>query len=939
MGSIPTKLGKSLILDCRSVKRFTPADEIRPLRNNFTVAMSHHHGPLIGCVGDVMRSLFLLGFLCGLASCYDLPQIDGLDVDTIHNDPNGTDLTDRQWRRIEPVAITADSPPGNGLLKVARPGGTVMAIPIQETRFDVRVSGTVAETTVTQVFMNPFDDFIEAVYVFPLPNDGAVDAYGITIGDRLIHGVMKEREEARQIYEQARAEGRNAGLLEQERPNIFTQSIANIGPDQIIIATIHIVQPLRLDEGMYSFALPTTVGPRFMPGESIGRQGDGWSPDTDRVPDASRVSPQYLPKGQRSGHDLIVDVSIDAGMKVRTLESTSHPIEVYEEGNQQLVRLADDEAIPNKDFVLRWTLATDLPQAALLTQEDEEGTWFTLTLQPPVAVEPVDTVARELIFVVDNSCSMSGAPMQAAKDAMRMVLKEMNPNDSFMVMRFSESASSLAAEPLPNTSANLKRGLEYVDAMRGMGGTHMLAGIEAALGFPSDPQRIRFVLFLTDGYIGNEKEIFASIDANLGATRLFALGVGSSVNRFLLDGMAREGRGAVTYLGLDDDPSEVVDSFYQRIAYPVLADVALEWGDLPVVDVVPERIPDLFVGQPVTVYGRLEGGGSGTISLNGRLGREFVSLPVDVDLAGDGMGSGLRSMWARMRVDDLTQDPFLRWAAPSVQREVKEEVIEIALAHSVMTEYTAFVAVDEQVVINPDGSQQKVAVAVDMPYGVSHDAIFGVDETSKESSRQITNGSAGAMGIRRRGTTHGGGGYSPPAKPTTTSPRPQITSLSDGDRSTAPVAAVGRTAPSAPMAVDEMSGRSTDIAEDVSRREAQTNQEAVHTPTLTVTDIRRSSGGADAYALTQLQLALESLEPRILRCLVGSLVGSSNIATIEIELTLKPDGSVDAVSLKGRKGISETGMSCLIDRIDAIGVSPGLVIESSTIRLTLEYRH
>jgi Ca-activated chloride channel family protein len=414
--------------------------------------------------------------------------------------------------------------------------------------------------------------------------------------------------------------------------------------------------------------------------------------------------------------------------------------------------------------VLSWSLEGEDPRAQVIAQEVGGQGYFTLSVQPPAAPPAAAPIGRDLIFVVDTSCSMSGLPMETAKDAMRLALDNFRPNDDFQVIRFSQSASSLSRNPLPATAANIARGQGFIDRFHGSGGTEMLSGIRAALTMdsPDTTQRMRVVLFLTDGYIGNERDIFGEIQQHLGSSRLFSLGVGSSVNRYLLNGMARMGRGAVTYMGPGEEPDDVVRRFYERIAHPVVTDLEIDWGELAVNELVPARIPDLFLGQPITVFGRYDGRLQGRIEVRGKLGGQTLRLPIEIE-PGDAQVEGrvLSSMWARGRITELLEHPHRELHLPPEEDPFALEVIELALDHSVMTQYTSFVAVDSQRVVDDDGNCRTIEVPVEMPAGVSYRGFE--QEIQAGGSLGSLGGSvgfgAGGLGTRGSGMAGGGSGY------------------------------------------------------------------------------------------------------------------------------------------------------------------------------------
>ncbi len=614
---------------------------------------------------------------------------------------------------------------GQGCLRVPVPDNPDLGfidLPLKHTEVDVRISGFIARVNVTQQFQNTQNRTLEAVYVFPLPDNSAVDAMTMRIGETVIKGIIKKREEAQQIYNQARANGQTAALLTQERPNIFTQAVANILPGDTIDITISYVQDLKYDDGGYELNFPMVVGPRFIPGQPTGRSGGGWSPDTDRVPDASRITPPVLRPGTRSGHDIAITVHLDAGVPVIDLRSPSHTIDKrWITDHEATVELDTADSIPNKDFILRYDVAGDLPASSILTHADERGGFFSLMIQPQGEFDITEVTAKEMVFVVDCSGSMSGAPMAQAKALMRKAIQEMNPRDSFQIIRFSSSASQFSPHPVPNTRANVRHGLSYINAMSGGGGTQMIEGIKAALDYPVSRDRIRIVLFLTDGYIGNETEILAAIEKKLNGARLFSLGVGSSVNHYLLDRMSEAGRGFVQYVRPDEGTETPVSLFYDRIRNPLITDIRIDWNGLDIHDVYPPMIPDLFSAQPVIIHGRYTRPGYGTVTIHGNFNGAAWSQEIELDLPEDEPENDvLAPLWARTRIKDLMAR-MVRGSRP----DIVTEITDLALKYRLMSQYTAFVAVTEEVRRDPNGTLHTVHVPVEMPEMVEYEGVFG----------------------------------------------------------------------------------------------------------------------------------------------------------------------------------------------------------------------
>ena len=658
----------------------------------------------------------------------------------------------------EATPLDPASPLVEGRMAV-RKGDAWLGLPLRETRYDTVIVGNMAETSVVQVFHNPLPDRLEALYNFPLPSDAAVDDYWIRVDGREIRGVMKSRDDARKTYEAARDAGQSAALLEQNRPNIFAQAVANIPPGGTIEVEMHVVQPLRRESGRYTLLLPITVGPRYSPGAPVDAAGN-----TTQVPDAGKINSPQLGKGLVSCSPVDIQVAIEAGLPISDLRSKYHALTVERAGDVTRLELARGQARPNRDFQLSWRLAGLEPRARLMAQKTGEGDgYFTLTVEPPQAYAQDQARPRELVFALDTSGSMQGAPMDTAVAAVRKALDGMGPDDTFQILRFAGDTSLMADRPLRNTADNRKRGLEFLQGMVGGGGTEMMAGIRAALSAPKDPERLRIVMFLTDGFIGNETEIFAAIDHQRGDARLFGLGVGSSVNHYLLDGISRMGRGSVTYVGPGEATDAVVERFYGHIDRPVLTDIEIDWGGLPVADVVPNVMPDLFAGQPVVVYGRFTGAPKGQAKLKGKLGGAPVEMPLKLDFAAGQDHSGLASMWARQQVDAMLAYPSILQQGDADAKTI-EKVTALAIKHRVMTEYTSFVAVETRQEKQKDGSLRTVQVPLELPLGVENSAIgeaHGTGGLGLVGTGRGGGGSGGTIGLGNYGVIGkgGGGGY------------------------------------------------------------------------------------------------------------------------------------------------------------------------------------
>jgi Ca-activated chloride channel homolog len=621
--------------------------------------------------------------------------------------------------------------PGTGSLTTKLPGKeNEVPLPLKHTDVKASISAYIATVEVTQQFHNPYDGKIEAVYIFPLPHNAAVNEFVMTIGERRIRGIIRERQEAEQIYQEAKSQGYVASLLTQERPNIFTQSVANIEPGKRIDVNIRYFHTLAYVDGWYEFVFPMVVGPRFNPPQSASGvspesplnsspkgRGIGAVPRGQPGLSGQKTEVHYLRPGERSGHDISLNVEVDAGVAIEESACRTHAVIRKAASPERLVVSLDpNDRIPNKDFVLRYRVAGERIKSNLLTHYDERGGYFTLMLYPPRELSELGRQALELVFVLDCSGSMSGRPLAQAKAAIERALQRLQPLDTFQLIRFSNDASTLGPKPLLATPANIRRGLDYLRSLNSEGGTMMIEGVKAALDFPHDPQRLRFVCFLTDGYIGNDPEILGEVHQRLGASRIFSFGVGSSVNRYLLDHMAKLGRGAVAYLGLNDDGAKVMDDFFERISHPAMTDLQIDWGGLQVKEVFPHRVPDLFVGRPVILTGRFGGGDDTPIRIRGKAGAQPVTVEIRPRLNDPAaLHRGLPSVWARMKIADLADR-----STYEAHAELFDEIRQVALDYGLMSAFTAFVAADST--RRTEGEEgTTVPVAVPVPEGVKYE--------------------------------------------------------------------------------------------------------------------------------------------------------------------------------------------------------------------------
>lgn len=597
------------------------------------------------------------------------------------------------------------------------------ALPLRHTDVHAVLRGHFAEVRVTQTFQNDAPDPIEVVYAFPLPENSAVSQMRMVIGERVIESDIAERGEARRIYEDAREDGHTAALLEQERPNIFTHSVANVPPGEAIDVEVRYLQTLSYDAGEYEFVFPLVIGPRFIPGAPLDRprSGSGAHADTSEVPDASRISPPVVGHGTRRGDDVSITVEAHAGAAIDRFEVPTHEVDARTLADGVALSLREADEIPNRDFVLRYRVAGDAPRATMLLgpKGDDGRGRFVLVAHPPKI--DVDAVVgrREMIFVIDCSGSMWGEPLALAKETLRQALGHLRPVDTFDVVSFESTTDRAFSAPRPANAANLARALRFVDGITAGGGTMMGDAVDVALGGEVGEGRNRYVMFLTDGFIGNEAAIFAGaqklvrrIGRRGQVARVFAVGIGSAPNHHLLAGLSKVGRGVPLLVGNREAPDRAINAFVRYVDKPIVSELALRPGGLTLSGQHPQQLPDLFASHPVVVIGQYAGDPASPPVLVGRVDGKPVKVPLAVASARESDGA-LDVLWARAAVADLE---VALWSGDP-GGDAKAKITALGLRHHIVTPFTSLVAVDRGRVVG-DGSPRVVVEPQVAPEGV-----------------------------------------------------------------------------------------------------------------------------------------------------------------------------------------------------------------------------
>jgi Ca-activated chloride channel homolog len=612
-------------------------------------------------------------------------------------------------------------------LHLAEPGRT--PLPLSHTHVKARLAGSFAEVEVSQTYRNPFDRAIETIYVFPLPANAAVGHVRMKIGARVVEARIRERSVARGEYERAKRAGHTAALLEQERPNVFTQSVANVAPGEQIDVVVRYLQDLTFDAGVFEFVFPMAVAPRYLPGAAAATSGGaGTRADTDRVPDASRISPPVMPPGERSGHDISLELVADAGLPIEAFEVPTHEVAAHRPADGTLrLTLAEKASIPNRDFVLRYRTAGAGPKAVLYTSGGATGHFALVLAPPPLELDRL-VGRREIVFVVDVSGSMRGAPLALCKAAMRNALRRLRPSDTFNVLTFSGSTGKAFPRPRRAHDAAIKEALVYVDRMSAGGGTEMADAVSAALGPGVEEGRRRYVFFLTDGLTGEEERIarearafVARLEAAGQEARVFGLGVGSSPNRALIESLSSAGRGVAVFAHGREDPARAVNRFFHYIDRVVVRDVAIDWGSFHASEVYPSRLGDLFASHALVVHGRFYGDAKAPVVIRGTVGDAPIEIPVTERrvTTADAPSGLLQTLWARSKIASLEEDLW-RASEPAVAKEITR----MGLEHRLATRFTSFVAVDDSRVTG-DGDPATIVQPTGEPEDLDTEAAGG----------------------------------------------------------------------------------------------------------------------------------------------------------------------------------------------------------------------
>ena len=599
--------------------------------------------------------------------------------------------------------------------------------PLKHTEVKANISGFIGITEVTQIFTNPMDTPIEAEYIFPLTEKSAVFEMLMKIGDKTIKGIVKEKEEAREIYNKAIKKGKRASLLDEERPNVFVQHVGNIMPNDEIKILIKYVEDIKFEEGIYEYVFPMTVAPRYIPKSMEGKE--------------PKVNPAYVEEGKRAGHDISLSVEINSPINIEEINSELHEINIEKiSATTSKIKLAEHDSIPNRDFILRYRVGSETIEEGLIsTKIKDKGGFASLIIQPPSRPENYNIIPKEMIFVVDTSGSQIGAPLEVCKKAMNLCIDKMHKNDTFNIICFSDVPEFLFKKSMPNNRKNRELAREFMKKHdRACGGTEMLTPILEALNAKRDPERLRIITVMTDGCIGNEGEIISAIAKKCKKnTRVFSFGTGNSVNRYLITKMAEAGRGESEIITVNNHPrgkekkkqneniKKITDAFFKKIDCPLMTDIKLTWSGAKLSEIYPKVLPDLYSNTPLILIGKYKESTEGSVIITGKTANGVIEKKIDFKLnpEDDPKYESIPYLWARRKIEYYSDEDEGSYKENS---KIKEKIIKLGIKFGLVTKYTSFVAVEEKIV-NKNGKITKKEVPAKFPSGVSRE---GFEHTS-----------------------------------------------------------------------------------------------------------------------------------------------------------------------------------------------------------------
>lgn len=642
--------------------------------------------------------------------------------------------------RAETTAfVTPNEVESGSLLMQTEQAGQYVEAPRLATDVDITVSGPTARARLTQAFENPTNGWVEALYVFPLPEDSAVYSLKMIIGNRVVVADIKEKQAARAIYEQARSEGKKAALIEQQRPNVFTNAVANIGPHEKVVVQIEYQQAVRLADNRFSLRVPLVVAPRYNPQDkaAIDQRAelkDGWGQPTTgtaQTTDNAAIHTSLTGPDSTRTNPVTLAIKLDAGFPVDDMKSLYHPVKIDRlNGEARQITLQGD-AIADRDFVLEWSAAaSDTPTVGLFREQVGKDDYVLAYVTPPVLAAPKKT-GREIVFVIDNSGSMGGTSMAQAKASLDYALSRLEPNDHFNVIRFDDTLTKLFPDSVAATGENVAAARSFVGQLEASGGTEMLPPLHAALDDSHQSKGLRQIVFLTDGEVSNEQQLLDTIAARRGRSRIFMVGIGSAPNSYLMNRAAELGRGSFTHIGSTAEVDERMRALFDKLENPAVTDIRATFSEKNV-SLTPTLLPDLYRGEPLVIAARM-GKATGEVTINGMVGDHPWTVTLPLDQASN--AEGISKIWARRKIDDAEVEATLG----SISQDAADaRILRLALDHHLVTRLTSLVAVDATPSRAANIPLTKADIPLHLPAGWDYRTLLGIGATRDANAGQST---------------------------------------------------------------------------------------------------------------------------------------------------------------------------------------------------------
>lgn len=623
--------------------------------------------------------------------------------------------------------LTPNAVQSGSLLLQSNKTGQYVEAPRLKTDYNIDVSGPTARARVSQIFENPTNSWVEGLYVFPLPEDSAVYSLKMIVGDRVIVADIKEKQAAREIYEKAKSQGRKAALIEQQRPNIFTNAVANLAPHEKVVIQIEYQQAVRLNDNRFSLRLPLVVAPRYNPENSdpidqSAHLTGGWGQAETRPapgPHNSAVAtPLIFPDDERS-NPVTITINLKAGFSATHIKSLYHPVLIERVDDQTSKIVLDGEAPADRDFVLEWQASqTDMPSVGLFRERVGNDDYVLAYVTPP-HIKANAVQSREIVFVIDNSGSMGGTSMRQAKASLDYALSHLGSGDRFNVIRFDDTLTKFFADSVDATSQNINAARQYVSSLEATGGTEMLPALHAALDDTHQKDGLRQIVFLTDGEISNEQQMFDVIASRRDRSRLFMVGIGSAPNTYLMNKASELGRGTFTHIGSSEELEQRMRELFDKLKNPAVTDIKVHFSNEGA-QLTPKILPDVYHGEPLVVAARMKNA-TGTITVEGLVGTRPWKITLPLDAASP--AEGISKIWARRKIDDAEVDLKLNRISALA---ADTRILNLALEHHLITRLTSLVAVDQTLARPANTPLTRAEIPLELPAGWDFEQLFGV---------------------------------------------------------------------------------------------------------------------------------------------------------------------------------------------------------------------